>query len=105
VLVPPGYPSPAARRYAFQGVPPRKSLVTALKAHWKPGWSQAVEMNVRNGDNEMLGIPNEVILPLLDRDQADVWKHLPKLPDANPKFDPERMGSVGTPINDPEIDF
>jgi hypothetical protein len=83
----------------------RKSLVTALKAHWKPGWSQAIEMNVRNGDNEMPGIPNEIMLPLLDRDQAEVWRHLPKLPDANPKFDPERMGSVGTPINDPEIDF
>jgi hypothetical protein len=83
----------------------RKSLVTALKAHWKPGWSQAIEMNVRNGDNEMPGIPDEIMLPFLDREQSDVWKHLPKLPESNPKFESERMGSVGTPINDPEIDF
>ena len=62
-------------------------------------------MNVRNGDNEMPGIPNEIMLPLLDREQTEVWKQLPKLPEANPKFDPERMGSVGTPINDPETDF
>jgi hypothetical protein len=83
----------------------RKSLVAVLRANWKPGWSQQIEMAVRNGDNEMPGIANEVILPLLDREQADMCKHLPKLPEADPPFDPERMGAVGTPINDPETDF
>ncbi len=83
----------------------RKSLVAVLRARWKPGWSQQIEMAVRNGDNEMPGIPNEVILPLLDREQADVWRQLPKLPEADPQFDPERMGAVGTPINDPETNF
>ena len=52
-----------------------------------------------------LGIPNKIILPLLEREQADVWKQLPKLPEADARFDPERMGSVGTPIDDPEIEF
>ncbi|HEX4071504.1 MAG TPA: hypothetical protein VHX68_10050 [Planctomycetaceae bacterium] len=83
----------------------RKALVAVLRANWKPGWSQAVEMNVRNGDTEMPGIPNQIMLPLLDRDQAEVWKQLPKLPEADPRFDPERMGAVGTPINDPETEF
>jgi hypothetical protein len=83
----------------------RKSLVGVLRSHWRAGWSQAIEMAVRNGDNEMLGIPDKIILPLLEREQADVWKHLPKLPEADAPFDPERMGSVGTPINDPEFEF
>jgi hypothetical protein len=83
----------------------RKSLVGVLRANWKPGWSQQIEMAVRNGDNEMPGIPDEIMLPLLDRNQAEVWRHLPKLPESNPKFDSERMGSVGTPTDDPETDF
>jgi hypothetical protein len=83
----------------------RKSLVVVLRTHWKACWSQAIEMAVRNGDNEILGIPDMVILPLLEREQADVWKHLPKLPEADAPFDPERMGSVGTPIDDPEFEF
>jgi hypothetical protein len=83
----------------------RQSLVAALEARWKPGWSQQIEMAVRNGDDQMPGIPDELIVPLLDGEQAKLWKELPKHADANPRFDPDRMGSVGTPIDDPETYF
>jgi hypothetical protein len=80
----------------------RKSLVAALTANWKPDWSQMVELAVRNGDNHMPPIPDNLILPLLDPAQARLWSRLPKTQPARQSFDASRIGSIGTPTRQPD---
>jgi hypothetical protein len=80
----------------------RKSLAAALTANWKPDWSQMVELAVRNGDNHVPPIPDNLILPLLDPAQARLWSRLPKTQPARQSFDASRIGSIGTPTRQPD---
>jgi len=75
----------------------RKALVAALTPVWKPVWSQMIEINVRWGTRRVPAIPDEVILPLLDADQVQAWKRLPKNLETQQPFDAQRIGAIGTP--------
>jgi len=76
----------------------RNSLVASLTANWKPGWSQIVEMAVRNGDNAVPHFPDKLIVPCLDAEQFAAWQVLPKSTSVDdPPFDTLRIGAVGTP--------
>jgi hypothetical protein len=77
--------------------PQRKALVAALIPVWKPVWSQMIEMNVRWATRRVPPIPDEVILPLLDADQVQAWKRLPKNLETRQAFDAQRIGAIGTP--------
>jgi hypothetical protein len=80
----------------------RKSLVSALTENWKPDWSQMVELAVRNGDDHVPPIPDNLILPLLDPAQAKLWSRLPKTQQARQSFDASRIGEIGTPTRQPD---
>jgi hypothetical protein len=80
----------------------RTTLVALLTPNWKPAWSQMIELAVRNGETELPPVPDHLIVPLLDREQANVWKRLPKCQQAAPAFDALRIGAVGTPVVQPE---
>jgi hypothetical protein len=76
----------------------RQALVAALTPKWKPIWSQIIEMSVRNGDSGLPPVPDELIVPLLNSDQARLWGGLAKKTDDDRQFDPLRIGAVGTPV-------
>ena len=80
----------------------RKALVAALTPVWKPVWSQMIEMNARWATRRVPPIPDEVILPLLDADQVQAWKRLPKNLETQQAFDAQRIGAVGTPNPRPD---
>jgi hypothetical protein len=80
----------------------RKTLVAALTVNWKPDWSQMVELAVRNGDDHVPPIPDNLILPLLDPVQARLWSRLPKTQPARQSFDASRIGEIGTPTRQPD---
>jgi hypothetical protein len=75
----------------------RKKLVPALTRVWKPVWSQMIELNVRWNRRSVPPVPDDVILPLLDAEQAKAWKRLPKNVQAEQAFDAQRIGAIGTP--------
>ena len=75
----------------------RKKLVPALTRVWKPVWSQMIELNVRWNTRRVPPIPDEMILPLLDAEQARAWKRLPKNLQTEQAFDAQRIGAIGTP--------
>lgn len=78
----------------------RNALVASLTANWKPGWSQIVEMAVRNGGNAIPALPDSRIVPALDREQIQKWRDLPKSNADGLRFDGLRIGSVGTPADE-----
>jgi hypothetical protein len=82
--------------------PQRKAIVAALTPVWKPVWSQMIEMNVRWGTRRVPPIPDEVILPLLNADQVQAWKRLPKNLETQQAFDGQRIGAIGTPNPRPD---
>jgi hypothetical protein len=75
----------------------RKALVAALLPVWKPVWSQMIEMDVRWATRRVPPIPDDFILPLLNADQAQAWKRLPKNLETRQAFDAQRIGAIGTP--------
>jgi hypothetical protein len=79
----------------------RKSLVTALMPKWKPVWSQMIEGAVRDGERAVPPVPDELILPILDSEQAKQWAQLPKNRDVDQRFSALRIGSVGAPVTQP----
>jgi hypothetical protein len=80
----------------------RRALVATLLPKWEPAWSQMIELAVRDGSREFPPVPDSLVVPLLDREQAKRWGEVLKSRDAYPRFNAGRIGSVGTPIDDPD---
>ncbi len=81
----------------------RRVIVATLLPKWQSPWSQLIELTVRNGTREVPPIPDNLIVPLLDREQTKRWEALPRNRDPNPRFQAERMGAVGTPIDEVDV--
>jgi hypothetical protein len=77
----------------------RKSLLASLTANWKPGWSQIVELAVRNGDSAVPTLPDKIIVRFLEAEQIRAWQDMSKSQtfDDDSPFNAERIGAVGTP--------
>ncbi len=80
----------------------RRVMVARLVPKWEPAWSQMIELAVRDGGREVPPVPDSLIVPLLDREQAKRWGEVLKCRDPHPRFNAGRIGSVGTPIDEPD---
>ncbi len=80
----------------------RKLLVATLTPHWNPGWTQTFEVALETGGGEIPGLPDNLILPILDPDQVKIWRRFSRNWADRPEFKPERIGSLGTPLEQPE---
>ena len=80
----------------------RKLLAATLTPHWIPGWSQTFEVGLETGSGEIPGVPDNLILPILDPDQVKIWRRFSRNWADRPQFKPERIGSLGTPLKQRE---
>jgi hypothetical protein len=82
----------------------RKLLSDALTANWEQNWCRMVEMAVVQGQTYVPAITDEVVEPVFDFSQMEVWKKMQKIGNINWNFQPWQVGMFAVPTADPEDD-
>ena len=80
----------------------RKLLVATLTPHWNPGWTQTFEVALETGGGEIPGLPDNLILPILDPDQVKICAGSPGIWRTVRNSNRSAIGSLGTPLEQPE---
>ena len=55
----------------------REKLVKALTDNWKDEWGQSLQM-LQNLDSFFPNIPDRVVVPILSKQQREVWRRIPR---------------------------